>query len=154
MWDSITSLGLRRAETIPCVSQPAPVKRLAELLADGAAVVVEVDSIPDGPLNQHWVRLLSVDEKDGQIMDPWQFPGREFIALSRYFAAGWTPPRAIFMAVVYRPAAPTRDLIGDGGHQSALCLRPGEPPSRGVASAAAAKPVKRRKRAKPRTADA
>ena len=91
VWDSITSLGLRRAETIQCVSQPAPVKHLAEVLADNAAVVVEVDSTPDGPLNQHWVRLLSVDDKDGQIMDPWQWPGREFTTLSRYFAPGWTP---------------------------------------------------------------
>jgi hypothetical protein len=153
VWDSITSLGLRRAETIQCVSQPAPVQHLADLLADGAAVVVEVDSIPDGPLNQHWVRLLSIDDKDGQIMDPWQWPGREFTTLSRYFAPGWTPQRAIFMAVAYRPAAATRDLFGDGGHQAALCIRADTEPPRTLSSATSrglSKP-RRRSKSKPGT---
>ena len=39
----------------------------------------QVDSTPGGPLNSHWVRLLRVDEQDGQIMDPWQLPGKEFV---------------------------------------------------------------------------
>ncbi len=137
---SVVPLGLQLADLIRSQSQPAPIERLAELLADGAAIIVLVDINPGGGLDTHWVRLLSVDDKDGQIMDPWQMPGKEFVRLSTYFASGWTTARAIFTAAVYRPkAAPVRGLRGleaDSGpgvaeedsqaYQPALCIRPGE----------------------------
>lgn len=137
---SITSLGLQLVKMIPSSSQPAPITELAELLAGGAALVVLVDSTPGGTFDNHWVRLLAVDEKDGQIMDPWQLPGREFVPLSAYFASGWTPARAIFNAAVYRPKEPaTRGLRGlesgvgeenewenSPAYQTSLCIRPEE----------------------------
>jgi hypothetical protein len=162
VWDSITSLGLRRAETISCATQPAPIKRLAEALASGAGVVVQVDAKPGGAPDQHWVRLLAVDDKDGQIMDPWQLAGKELIALSRYFASGWTPARAIFMAVVYSPvAAAGRGLRDeprqleqaqpeDAEHQPALCIRPKAHGAVG-SSASRQKRTGSRKRAKSKT---
>ena len=73
---SVTSLGLQLTELIRSQSQPAPIARLAELLEDGAAIIVLVDITPGGGLDTHWVRLLSVDEKDGQIMDPWRHKRR------------------------------------------------------------------------------
>lgn len=138
---SVVPLGLQLAELVRTQSQLAPIERLAEMLDDGAAVIVQVDFSPGGDLNTHWVRLLSVDEKDGQIMDPWQMPGKEFMRLSAYFASGWTPARAIFTSAIYRPkAAPVRGLYGleasiglanlgtDGdespAYQPALCIRP------------------------------
>jgi hypothetical protein len=161
VWDSVASLGLRRAETISCAKQPAPVKRLAEALASGAGVIVEVDAKPDGALDQHWVRLLAVDDNDGQIMDPWQLAGKELIALSHYFASGWTPARAIFMAVVYRPVEAGRGLHDepqsfeqtqpeDDGHQPALCIRLQEQGASG-SSASKRKRTGSRKRSKSKT---
>lgn len=137
---SVTSLGLQLAELIRSQAQPAPIERLAELLDDGAAIAALVDSRPGGNLDSHWVRLLSVDDKDGEIMDPWQMPGKEFVRLSTYFAAGWTPARAIFTAAVYRPKPPVVrglwglesgiDLSGleplvdeNPAYQPALCIR-------------------------------
>jgi len=149
VWDSIAPLGLRRAETISCATQPAPIKHLSDVLASGSGVVIEVDALPDGALNQHWVRLLSIDDKDGQIMDPWQLPGNELTALSRYFAVGWTSARAIFMVVVYNSTAPSRDLLGDDSHQPALCPRP-EDTGRGLASPAAPSGSRSRRRIRPK----
>lgn len=137
---SVVPLGLQLTELIRSQSQPAPIARLAELLDDGAAIIVLVDINPGGGLDTHWVRLLSVDEKDGQIMDPWQMPGKEYVRLSTYFASGWTPARAIFTSAVYRPkAAPVRGLYGleadispetvgeeNLAYQPALCIRPDE----------------------------
>ncbi len=162
VWDSLTRLGLRRTELISCATQPAPIERLADALVGGAAVLVEVDSQPGGALDQHWVRLLAVDDKDGQIMDPWQLAGKELTTLSRYFAAGWTPARAIFMAVVYRPVPPaaSRELNSlpqpfgqqaepaEAEHQPALCLRP-EAPGAGRAEAGKTKRTAARRRARP-----
>ncbi len=134
VFTSIEALGLHYVKRIDCQVQPAPIDHLAEVLAAGSGVVIQVDSRPGGDLDQHWVRLLAVDEKDGQIMDPWQLPGGELVKLSKYFATGWTPARAIFTAVVYQPLAQVagRDLfealapdvpVADE-HQDALCLRP------------------------------
>lgn len=134
VFTSIETLGLHYVKRIDCQTQPAPIDHLTELLAAGFGVVIQVDSRPGGELDQHWVRLLAVDERDGQIMDPWQLPGGELVKLSKYFAADWTPARAIFTAVVYQSLAQVagRDLFEVLApdvpvveeHQDALCLRP------------------------------
>ncbi|MGQ9489183.1 MAG: hypothetical protein ACUVR4_00340 [Anaerolineae bacterium] len=108
---SVVPLGLQLVELIRSQAQPAPIERLATHLAGGAAVVILVDARPGAELDSHWVRLLSVDERDGQIMDPWQLPGKELVALSTYFGEGWTPARAIFSAAVYQPRAPARGMF-------------------------------------------
>ena len=83
-------------------------------------------------MDQHWVRLLAVDEKDGQIMDPWQYPGKELTTLSRYYGEGWTTERAIFIVAIYQRAG--RNLldlwqipIHLDEHQAELSIRPEEP---------------------------
>jgi hypothetical protein len=144
VFGSVAPLGLRLSELVRAQSNKMDIDKLVQAIKDGAAVVVQVDSKPGGELNQHWVRVLSVDEKDGQIMDPWQLPGREFIKLSTYYASGWNAARAIFIAAIYRPTATrsmmsaTEDdspeppsvigdpLVIDAGqeYQPALCPRP------------------------------
>ena len=139
-FNSVLSFGVSLAERINCLNTAAPIAHLSEAIEAGSVVIVQVDSRPGGELDQHWVRLLSVDSQDGQIMDPWQLPGGEFVKLSRYFASGWTSERAIFTVVVYQPAAPGRVVYGAepgsgvtgsgvhldpnfGGHQDAVCIR-------------------------------
>lgn len=141
VFGSVVPLGLRLVEMVQARTDPAPITKLTDALKAGAGIVVQVDSVPGGALNQHWVRLLSVDEKDGQIMDPWQLPGKEFVPLSTYFAPGWDSARAIFIAAIYRAEPPKRWTLdtevpelrirraeppaeGAEIHQPALCLRP------------------------------
>lgn len=141
LFDSVTPLGLQRVKFIQPQSDPAGIAALTEALKAGQGVVIQVDSTPGGALNQHWVRLLSVDDKDGQIMDPWQLPGKEFVPLSTYFAAGWNSARAIFLAAIYQAEPPKRWVLDaeaptrrirraerapedPGAAQPVLCLRP------------------------------
>jgi len=136
---SVVPLGLQLVELIRSQSQPAPIERLSAYLTEGAAVVVLVDAKPGSELDSHWVRLISVNEKDGEIMDPWQLPGKERVTLSTYFGEGWSPARAIFTAAVYRRKSTTRGLLDrsaeadlfeeaplaeeSAAYQPALCLR-------------------------------
>ena len=96
-------LGLKEA-FIRAENNEMPLDKLTAALENGAAVVLQVDSTPGGTLNQHWVRLMSLTDQDGEIMDPWQLPGKEAVKLSKYFASGWTPKRAIFAAAIYAQA--------------------------------------------------
>jgi hypothetical protein len=108
VFNSVAGLGLKLNEFIRAANNEMPLDKLTAALDEGAAVVLQVDSTPGGTLNQHWVRLMSLTDRDGEIMDPWQLPGRERIKLSKYFASGWTPKRAIFAAAVYRSTAANR----------------------------------------------
>ncbi len=105
VFNSVAALGLKLSAFIRAENNEMPLDRLTAALEDGAAVVLQVDSTPGGTLNQHWVRLMSLSDQDGEIMDPWQLPGKEMVKLSKYFASGWTPKRAIFAAAVYAQAA-------------------------------------------------
>ena len=129
IFSSVAAFGVRLAEMIRCQTTPAPIKHMAEALDDGAVVIVQVDSKPGGALDQHWVRLLAVDEEDAEIMDPWLYPGKELTKLSRYFAEGWNTERAIFTVAIYQRAG--RNLldlwqipINLDEHQAELNIRP------------------------------
>ena len=129
VFSSVAPFGVRLAEMIHCQSTPAPIKHMSEALDDGAVVIVQVDSKPGGALDQHWVRLLTVDEKDAEIIDPWQYPGKEATKLSRYFAEGWNTEKAIFTVAIYQRAG--RNLldlwqipINLDEHQAELDIRP------------------------------
>ncbi|OQA40769.1 MAG: hypothetical protein BWY52_02780 [Chloroflexi bacterium ADurb.Bin325] len=111
IFNSVAPLGLKLTALIKAENNEIALDKLTQALDDGAAVVLQVDSTPGGVLNQHWVRAISLTDKDGDIMDPWQFPGKEMTKLSRYFASGWTPKRAIFFAAIYTPAT-DRALAG------------------------------------------
>ena len=129
IFSSVAAFGVRLAEMIRCQTTPAPITHMAEALEDDAVVIVQVDSKPGGELDQHWVRLLTVDEKDAEIIDPWQYPGKEQTKLSRYFAEGWSTERAIFTVAIYQRAG--RNLldlwqipIDLDEHQVELNIRP------------------------------
>lgn len=127
VFDSVAPLGLRRIRSIYASATPAPIADLADALNAGNAIVIEVDFTPGGPMNMHWVRLLSVDEKDGQIMDPWQKPGKEFVPLSTYFASGWDSARSIFIAHIYQADPPKRWIMDVGPESRALAPQPDDP---------------------------
>jgi len=124
---SVDGLGCRFVELIDCWSVAAPVDRLTAAVGAGAGVVVCVDFTPGGKVQPHWVWLRSLGERSGQVMDPWQLPGKEQVELGKYLATGWTPARGIFLAAVY-------SRIEDGGvraawrsdgdvHQPMVCVR-------------------------------
>lgn len=105
VWTAVKPLGAKLLKRVVCRFVPAPVGAIRQALAAGQAVIAQVDALPGGALDQHWVRILSVDAdgKDALIMDPWQLPGHEVCRLKpRYTAAGWTVARALFAVAIYR----------------------------------------------------
>jgi hypothetical protein len=87
-----------------CTYTPAPVERMRDALSAGSAVFAAVDWSPGDAVQTHWVRVLALDDHDGQVMDPWQMPGGELVPLATYLAPGWDPARGIFEVLFYRPA--------------------------------------------------
>jgi len=129
--DALTAWGARLAEWHACERVPALVARLAARLAAGAGVLVMVDSTPGGAVTTHWVRVATFtdDQREAQVMDPWQLPGQTSVALVRtYGAAGWDAARTTLLALVYERCQPvvTRAAVGAGLRwQAALCHRSG-----------------------------
>ena len=104
IWTAVEPLGVRLNRLINCVNTPAPLAILEEDLAARRVVLAQVDAQPGGPLNQHWVRLLSCDPAPMRcrIMDPWQPPGAELINLGQYATSqGWNTSQSIFKAAIY-----------------------------------------------------
>ena len=101
---ALARLGAQIVAYLDCADVPAPTLRMREALATGQAVFAATDWSPGGAVQTHWVRILALDEREGQVMDPWQMPGREIVPLSTYLAPGWDPARGIFQALIYRPA--------------------------------------------------
>jgi len=124
IFKSIEPFGVDLVDLIFCPTTPAPVGKLADHLAQGRHVIVEVDFQPGATVQPHWVRLLNV--ASGAILDPWQLPGQEATNLTRYFAPGWTAARAIMAAAVYAPV--TRRVtahaeLASAAAQTELCKR-------------------------------
>jgi hypothetical protein len=122
---ALARLGAQVVEYLDCAYTPAPVMRMREALAAGQAVFAATDWSPGGAVQTHWVRVLALDAQDGQVMDPWQLPGQEFVPLATYLAPGWDPARGIFQALLYRragarTAAPQPQF---SAHQPGLFLR-------------------------------
>lgn len=109
VWNRVAGLGARLVELVRCGLMAAPVERLAQELAAGRGVIVQVDIDPGGTVQSHWVRLTTLAERSGHAMDPWQLPGRELTGLDRYLAgADWTAARGIFAAAIYERTTATR----------------------------------------------
>jgi hypothetical protein len=125
VFDSVGGLGLDLVEHVNCATVSAPVNMLSSALEAGYGVVIEVDYKPGGAINQHWVRLLSLQERGGWIMDPWEMPGAEMVALDDYLAQGWSAARGIFAAAVYARAAGDRFEVASQvrAHQDRACIR-------------------------------
>lgn len=125
-WASVAALGAQFVELIRCETMAAPVERLAQYLATGYGVIVQVDATPGGALDGHWVRLMTLAARSGHIVDPWQLPGGELTSLERYLSpAGWTAARGLFAAAVYRRGGATRGagLVVEKAAQEQLALR-------------------------------
>ena len=124
-WDTLSSFGVRATAIINCGGVPAPIELLASGLSDGLGLIAEVDWNPGGPLNPHFVWVISLNASNGVIVDPWALPGQEMTLLDTYLAANWTPARGLFYAALYSQA-PT-GVVGmtakRRGHQKALCVR-------------------------------
>jgi hypothetical protein len=106
-FSAIAPLGVHFVAYINCASVPAPMPRLIQAVEGGAGVLVCLDAQPGGVLQPHWVYLTSLDKTDGQIVDPWQLPGRETGRLMAYLAPGWDIARGIFHAAIYRRSRAT-----------------------------------------------
>ncbi len=124
-------LGAQVVDYLDCTYTPAPVARMREALAAGQAVFAATDWSPGGAVQTHWVRILALDARDGQVMDPWQMPGQELVPLSTYLASDWDPARGIFQVLFYRPSSARAVVPATGdpqkladAHQPALFLHP------------------------------
>ena len=114
-FSAVTPFGVHFVNYINCATVPAPLQQLIQAVAGGAGVLVCMDSQPGGIVQPHWVYLTSLDKTDGQIVDPWQLPGRESRRLTSYLASGWDIARGIFHVAIYR-----RSQVTPLGEQRAL----------------------------------
>lgn len=65
---SIDRLNVVKFRTLgACVNVPAPMQMLEAAITAGAYVIVQVDFIPGGSIQQHWVMYRG----QGNITDPW-----------------------------------------------------------------------------------
>ena len=102
LYGALAGLGAQFTDYIDCKTVPAPVTRMRDALVAGNVVFAAIDWSPGGIVQTHWVRVLALDERDGQLMDPWQLPGKELVSLSTYLAPGWDAARGIFEVAFYR----------------------------------------------------
>ena len=84
-----------------CRYRPAPIAAINGALEAGHFVLAEVDLVPGGQMNQHWVVLVAPVRGgiDYEIADPWPRPagGRRLLLDSYGASAGWrAASRAIF----------------------------------------------------------
>ena len=102
-FDAFGPLGISCVGVIECEDVAAPVERIYAALGSGQAVIAKVDFRPGGSVDQHWVRILSLDDLDAEIMDPWNPPPKMvYYLMSRYAAPVWSSPaRCIFRIVIY-----------------------------------------------------
>jgi hypothetical protein len=105
IFGALAGLGAQCVGYVDCKAVPAPVTRMHDALSAGNVVLAAVDWSPGGTVQTHWVRVLALDERDGQVMDPWQMPGKELMKLSTYLAPNWNAARGIFEVVFYRHAS-------------------------------------------------
>jgi hypothetical protein len=104
VYDSLRGLGANVAAIIRCPTTPAPMDKLKAALDAGCGIVVKIDAIPGGKVDQHWTYLLTIIDDDAVVMDPWQLPGKEVISLIDHYALpGWNAARVILQAVIYTP---------------------------------------------------
>lgn len=96
-------------EVVDCKLVPAPVRKISQCLDDGGFPLVQVDFRPGGSVQQHWVRILELDE-DAKIHDPWLSTGESYWLCRRYGHWSWPSglagvSRAIFRMALYTPAS-------------------------------------------------
>jgi hypothetical protein len=104
IWSAVAPLGVRLRDFVLCAATPAPIADIRAALASGCIVLAQVDAVPGGTVQQHWVRVLAVDDdgKDARVMDSWQPVRQELSQLSAHYElAGWDVARALFAVAIY-----------------------------------------------------
>ena len=131
IFSTLAGLGAQCIGYVDCKAVPAPVTRMRDALSAGNVVLAAVDWSPGGAVQSHWVRVLALDERDGQVMDPWQMPGKELVKLSKYLASDWDAARGIFEVAFYRkvgdtggPSSTKEPEARSPAYQGQLYLRP------------------------------
>ena len=130
-FSTLAGLGAQCLGYVDCKTVPAPVTRMRDALSARNVVLAAVDWSPGGTVQTHWVRVLALDERDGQVMDPWQMPGKELVKLSKYLASDWDAARGIFEVALYRkvgvtggPSSTKEPEAQPSAYQGQLYLRP------------------------------
>ena len=102
VWAAIDALGVVRFAGLVDCPNPAdtPIGRMRETLGRGGFCIAKVDFCPGGGVDQHWVRVLSVDKNNALIMDPWPLPGNGNTTLMCPWY-GATPDYAIWKVGFY-----------------------------------------------------
>jgi hypothetical protein len=131
IFSTLVGLGAQCVGYVDCKAVPAPVARMRDALSAGNVVLAAVDWSPGGTVQSHWVRILALDERDGQVMDPWQMPAKELVKLSKYLASDWDAARGIFEVAFYRkvgdtggPSSTKEPEARSPAYQGQLYLRP------------------------------
>ncbi|GAB4487831.1 MAG: hypothetical protein Fur0016_05420 [Anaerolineales bacterium] len=105
VWAAISNIypKVRFKNLITCRDTDAPIDAIANAIAAGQPVILEVDSSPKAGLQTHWVVAYQKVGKDFLILDPWPFPteeGQDISLMSRY-SQGKELKRAITAVVWY-----------------------------------------------------
>jgi len=101
VWMAINVLGVVRFAELVYVPGPlgATADKVRAVLERGGFAVAQVDYSPGGTFEQHWVRLVSLDEQNALIMDPMELPGGEIRFICPKY--GTTPSQAIWQVGMY-----------------------------------------------------
>ena len=110
--------GMVYANYIQSLNQPAPLSEIDATLAQNLPVIVEVDFSPNAGLQNHWIVLVSKQDRDYGIADPWPelLDAKQVMLTSRY-GFGASPSQIIKAALwlngpggpVNPPAQPNLD---------------------------------------------
>jgi hypothetical protein len=115
LWSVLSDIpGVQFVNYVDCARVAAPVTRIAQSLMADCGVVCEMDSIPGGTIQQHWVRVLEAINSgaDFRVMDPWH--GDICLLSERYLAPGWDASRGIMAVGTYCLVSKARQLANEG----------------------------------------
>ena len=91
-----------------CRDKPAPLDSINKSLDSGQPLVVEVDRSPGPGLESHWVLLISRQDDDYLILDPWPFPTDSGpVSLAGRYGFGNPIDQVITAVVWYRDSSPS-----------------------------------------------
>jgi len=103
IFSSVRPLGLRLVTVGDYRYSPAPVPMIRDYIEKGMQVLLEVDWMPDGPYQEHWVKAERVEGETIIVSDPWLLPSyqMELDILKQYGKRGWDLARLITGYAVY-----------------------------------------------------
>ncbi len=107
VWRAIEPLGFQFLGLVSCATVPAPVDNIRRALTAGDLVVVQVDAVPGGDLQEHWLLVEAAVGEDFTVMDPMREPGQTLGLLTKlYGVQGWSAARVIVGVATYKRVVP------------------------------------------------